>query len=157
MYYNNDTGPSGVIVVICKSKKITMQTPWVRVVWAGVLSSMLLACQQTPPTLFEQLSSSQSHVTFANSLTPTEQLNGFTFTNFYNGGGVAVGDVNNDGFTDVFFTGNQVSCRLYLNQGKQTNDGFSFDDITEAAGLTTDRWCSGAVMTDVNQDGWLDI
>ncbi len=130
---------------------------WVRVVWASVLSSILLACQQAPATLFEQISSSQTHITFANSLTPSEQLNGFTFTNFYNGGGVAVGDVNNDGFTDVFFTGNQVSCHLYLNQGKQTNDGFSFDDITEKAGLTTNRWCSGAVMTDVNQDGWLDI
>lgn len=134
-----------------------MQVRWLRVVWASALSSVLLACNRVPAPLFEQLSSSQSHITFANSLTPSEQLNGFTFTNFYNGGGVAVGDVNNDGFTDVFFTGNQVSCSLYLNQGKQTNDGFSFDDITEAAGLTTNRWCSGAVMTDINQDGWLDI
>ncbi len=96
-------------------------------------------------------------MTFANNLTPTDKLNGFTFTNFYNGGGVAVGDVNNDGFPDVFFTGNQVSCRLYLNEGAKGNNAFAFDDITEAAGLTTDRWCSGVVMTDVNQDGWLDI
>ncbi|WP_229369972.1 VCBS repeat-containing protein [Fibrivirga algicola] len=134
-----------------------MQLSWLRAIWAILMGGMLLACNRAPDTLFEQLSSNQTHITFANSLTPSDQLNGFTFTNFYNGGGVAVGDVDNDGFTDVFFTGNQVSCRLYLNQGKQTNDGFSFADITEAAGLTTNRWCSGAVMTDINQDGWLDI
>ena len=122
-----------------------------------LMSSLLGACHSSTPTLFEQLPGSQTHVTFANSLTPSEKLNGFTFTNFYNGGGVAVGDVNNDGFADVFFTGNQVSCRLYLNEGSQENNAFVFDDITEAAGLTTDRWCSGVVMTDINQDGWLDI
>ncbi|WP_420148029.1 VCBS repeat-containing protein [Spirosoma sp.] len=122
-----------------------------------LVGSGLNACQTSTPTLFEQLSSSQTHITFSNTLTPSEALNGFTFTNFYNGGGVGVGDVNNDGFADVFFTGNQVSCRLYLNQGNQTKDAFSFDDITESAGLTTDRWCSGVAMTDINQDGWLDI
>ncbi|WP_018619166.1 VCBS repeat-containing protein [Spirosoma luteum] len=121
------------------------------------MSSLLGACHPSTPTLFEQLPGSQTHVTFANNLTPGEKLNGFTFTNFYNGGGVAVGDVNNDGFADVFFTGNQVSCRLYLNEGSQENNAFVFNDITEAAGLTTDRWCSGVVMTDINQDGWLDI
>lgn len=129
---------------------------WLRLACIGVLSSGLLTCQRAAPTLFEQLPGSQTHVTFANNLTPSEQLNGFTFTNFYNGGGVGVGDVNNDGFADVFFTGNQVSCRLYLNAGK-TDEGFSFSDITESAGLTTDRWCSGVTMTDINQDGWLDL
>lgn len=123
----------------------------------ALMGSLLGACHPAAPTLFEQLPGSRTHVTFANNLTPTDKLNGFTFTNFYNGGGVAVGDVNNDGFADVFFTGNQVSCRLYLNEGKPGKDAFAFDDITEAAGLTTDRWCSGVVMTDINQDGWLDI
>ncbi|QJD80344.1 VCBS repeat-containing protein [Spirosoma rhododendri] len=132
--------------------------------WLCVLSSVLMACSKPlpdmlgwgTPTLFEQLPSRQTNITFANTLTSTEQLNGFTFTNFYNGGGVAVGDVDNDGFTDVFFTGNQTTCRLYLNKGK-TGSAFTFDDITESAGLTTNRWCSGVVMADVNQDGWLDI
>ena len=122
-----------------------------------LVSVVLSACHQSSGTLFEQLSGSQTHITFANNLTPSEKLNGFTFTNFYNGGGVAVGDVNNDGFADVFFTGNQVSCRLYLNEGSNESKAFAFDDITESAGLTTDRWCSGVVMTDINQDGWLDI
>ncbi|GAB4022907.1 VCBS repeat-containing protein [Spirosoma migulaei] len=134
-----------------------MQKMWLQVIWIGSLSSLLTACQQSAPTLFEQLPSTQTHITFANSLTPTEQLNGFTFTNFYNGGGVGIGDFNNDGFPDVFFTGNQVSSRLYLNQGKQSKDTFEFADITESAGLTTDRWCSGVVVTDINQDGWLDL
>jgi hypothetical protein len=125
--------------------------------YIALMSSLLGACHPSTPTLFELLPGSQTHVTFANKLTPSEKLNGFTFTNFYNGGGVAVGDVNNDGYADVFFTGNQVSCRLYLNGGRQNEDAFAFDDITELAGLTTDRWCSGVVMTDINQDGWLDI
>ena len=133
-----------------------MQMRWIKTIGVGVLSGFLTACQQDTPTLFESLPSSQTHVTFTNALTPTEQLNGFTFTNFYNGGGVGIGDFNNDGFPDVFFTGNQVSCRLYLNQGKK-GEGFAFDDITETAGLTTSRWCSGVVVTDINQDGWLDM
>ncbi|GAB3688671.1 VCBS repeat-containing protein [Spirosoma flavus] len=116
-----------------------------------------MGCQQTGSTRFERLSSDHTHVTFNNALTPTEGLNGFTFTNFYNGGGVGVGDVNNDGLTDLFFTGNQVSCRLYLNRGGQDKDAFQFEDITQSAGLTTDRWCSGVTLVDVNQDGWLDI
>src|SRR5438105_4462855 len=129
-----------------------MQKMWLRIIWIGMLTSVIAACHRSAPTLFEQLPSTHTHITFANSLTPSEQLNGFTFTNFYNGGGVGIGDFNNDGFPDVFFTGNQVSCRLYLNQGKKPNDGFTFDDITESAGLTTDRWCSGVVVTDINQD-----
>ncbi|GAB3882266.1 VCBS repeat-containing protein [Spirosoma agri] len=134
-----------------------MQTKWLRVIGIGWLACTLMACQQPAPTLFEQLPSDKTHITFTNSLTPSEPLNGFTFTNFYNGGGVGIGDFNRDGFQDVLFTGNQVSCRLYLNQGKQTNDAFTFEDITESAGLTTNRWCSGVVVTDINQDGWPDI
>ncbi|MVM28483.1 RNA-binding protein [Spirosoma sp. HMF4905] len=134
-----------------------MRRLWTGSIWIGLLSSLLMACQQTSPTRFERLSSDHTHVTFTNALTPSEQLNGFTFTNFYNGGGVGVGDVNNDGFTDLIFTGNQVSCQLYLNQGKQGTDAFQFEDITQTAGLTTNRWCSGVSMIDINQDGWLDV
>lgn len=123
----------------------------------GIVASSLLACHHSIPTRFERLSSDHTHVTFTNALTPTERLNGFTFTNFYNGGGVGVGDVNNDGLMDLVFTGNQVSCRLYLNQGKQREKALSFEDITQSAGLTTDRWCSGVAMVDINQDGWLDM
>ena len=134
-----------------------MKIDWRGGYWLIASSVVLGACRQSPGTLFEQLPVGQTHITFANNLTPSEKLNGFTFTNFYNGGGVGIGDFDNDGFPDVFFTGNQVSSRLYLNQGKQNDDGFTFEDITESAGLTTSRWCSGVVVTDINQDGWADM
>lgn len=123
----------------------------------AVTAGTLITCHRPAPTRFEQLPASHTHISFANTLTPTDALNGFTFTNFYNGGGVGIGDFNRDGFPDVFFTGNQVSCRLYLNQGSQPGGSFAFNDVTEAAGLTTSRWCTGVVVTDINQDGWPDL
>ncbi|MBD2752350.1 VCBS repeat-containing protein [Spirosoma validum] len=121
------------------------------------LSLLVAACHKPQAKRFDLLPSSQTGVTFANTLTQTDQLNAFTFTNFYNGGGVGVGDVNNDGKPDVFFGGNQVSCRLYLNQIDSTNHSWKFDDITESAGVSTNRWCTGVSMVDLNGDGWLDI
>ncbi|GAB3925063.1 VCBS repeat-containing protein [Larkinella terrae] len=116
-----------------------------------------MACQQSEPTLFEQLPGEKTGITFANTLKQTDPLNAFTFTNFYNGGGVGIGDVNNDGRPDVFFGGNQVSCRLYLNRIDPATHEWKFEDVTEVAGLTTNRWCTGVSMADVNGDGWLDI
>ena len=82
-------------------------------------------------------------------------MNVVTFTNIYNGGGVGVADFNNDGKPDLFFTGNMVSCRMYLNQSE---DGqIQFLDITKAAGITTDRWCTGVAIADINDDGWPDM
>ncbi len=102
-------------------------------------------------TLF--IKADNSGISFANTLTPTEDLNTYVFRNFYNGGGVAIGDLNNDGHTDVFLTGNQVSSRLFLNHGDAT-----FYDATTAAGLATDEaWTTGVSMADVDGDGWLDI
>ncbi|GAB3890694.1 VCBS repeat-containing protein [Larkinella knui] len=122
-----------------------------------LLTVLCTACRQSEPPLFEQLPSGKTGITFANNLQPTDQLNAFSFTNFYNGGGVGVGDVDNDGKPDVFFGGNQVSCRLYLNRIDSTTHQWKFEDVTEAAGLTTNRWCTGISMADVNGDGWLDI
>ncbi|UFH53801.1 VCBS repeat-containing protein [Spirosoma sp. KNUC1025] len=129
------------------------------VFWYGVFLglSLLTACQQSATTRFEAISSSQTGVTFANTLTQTDKLNAFTFTNFYNGGGVGVGDVNNDGKPDIFFGGNQVSSRLYLNRIDSTTNSWKFEDITESAGVSTNRWCTGISMVDLNGDGWLDI
>ncbi len=103
-------------------------------------------------SLFELLPSSMTGVEFSNDITENDSLNLVDFYYIYNGGGVATGDVNNDGLTDIFFTGNQVSCRLYLNQGN-----FKFKDITQEAGLVTSQWATGVSMVDLNGDGWLDI
>ena len=84
-------------------------------------------------TLFKLLSSEESGVDFVNQLDYTEELNTYTFKNFYNGGGVGLGDFNKDGFLDIFLSGNLVTNKLYLNKGKlpSGNAGFHFEDITE--------------------------
>ena len=111
----------------------------------------LFACDPTAP-LFRQVSSSQSGITFFNTIVESDSFNVIDYTYLYNGGGVGVGDVNNDGLDDIFFAGNQVSSRLYLNQGNLT-----FQDITQSSGVETKRWATGVAMVDINQDGWLDI
>jgi hypothetical protein len=103
--------------------------------------------------IFKVLVSAQTGITFSNNLTENDSLNYFTYSYIYMGGGVATGDVNNDGLVDIYFTGNQVSNKLYLNKGDM-----QFEDITEKAGVSgDDRWYTGVTMADVNGDGFLDI
>jgi hypothetical protein len=102
--------------------------------------------------VFKLLSPSETGVAFANTITTSDSLNVQTDPYVYNGAGVAVGDIDNDGLPDIFFSGNMVSSRLYLNKGQMR-----FDDITERAGVTTRRWATGATMVDINNDGYLDI
>ena len=102
--------------------------------------------------LFELVSSERTGVTFANTITSSDAHNVQTDPYIWNGGGVAVGDIDNDGKPDLFFSGNMVSSRLYLNKG-----GLRFDDITDTAKIGTTRWATGATMVDINNDGWLDI
>jgi hypothetical protein len=103
--------------------------------------------------LFQQLPADSTHILFANQLTYDDQFNIFTYRNYYNGGGVALGDINNDGLIDVFFTANMLPNKLYLNKGN-----FQFEDITEKSGiLKKAKWSTGVSMADVNGDGFLDI
>jgi hypothetical protein len=104
-------------------------------------------------TLFQQISSSHSGITFNNLITENDIINPLDVVNIYNGGGVGVGDFNNDGLQDLYFTGNLVSSRLYLNKGD-----FKFDDITDAAGVSgMGRWGRGVAVVDINNDGLMDI
>ncbi len=119
----------------------------------GVFAILMMGCgTRDSDKLFELLPSSATNVTFSNLLTETDSFNVLTFEYIYNGAGVGVGDVNNDGLSDIFFAGNMVSSKLYLNQGN-----FEFKDITVAAKVNTNVWCTGVAMVDINQDGLLDI
>lgn len=103
--------------------------------------------------LFSLLPSAQTGITFNNKVIDTKDFNVFKYRNFYNGGGVAIGDINNDGLPDIFFTSNQQKNKLYLNNGN-----WKFEDITEKAGVGgIHKWHTGVTMVDINGDGWLDI
>jgi len=104
--------------------------------------------------LFTRLPSSATNIKFENNLPQREQLNILYYLYYYEGGGVAIGDINNDGLPDIYFTANsRGNNKLYLNKGN-----FKFEDITERAGVGgSSDWCSGVTMADVNGDGWLDI
>jgi len=103
--------------------------------------------------LFRLLSSKESGIDFNNTIEDTKKDNILIYSNFYGGAGVGVGDINNDGLPDIFFAGNQVPDRLYLNMGE-----LKFKDITKEAGIIDNGgWSSGVVMADVNGDGWIDI
>jgi enediyne biosynthesis protein E4 len=109
------------------------------------------SCNKKSDTLFELRT--DTGIQFNNLIIESDTFNILTDEYIFNGGGVAVGDFNNDGFPDLYFTGNQVSNKLYLNKGK-----FRFEDVTESSGTAaTDRWSTGVTVVDINGDGWLDI
>ncbi len=104
-------------------------------------------------TLFTLLPADQTGIHFSNTITESDTMNILTQEYIYNGGGVGIGDFNNDGLPDVYFTGNMVPNKLYLNKGD-----LKFEDVTGQAGVDGEgKWCSGVVVVDINQDGWLDL
>ncbi len=131
-----------------------MKSPLMRLPLIATLCLLLGCTSQTDTdTLFYLHDSAQSGISFSNQLFPSPDLNIITFEYFNNGAGVALGDVDRDGWTDVFFTGNMTNAALYRNKGS-----FTFEDITENAGIDTQgRWATGVHMVDLNEDGWLDI
>src|SRR6266550_1729096 len=119
----------------------------------GMLLLAVAGCgRESAPPRFTLLSPAQTGVTFANTITTNDSFNIQKDVYIYNGAGVAAGDIDNDGLPDLFFSGNMVSSRLYRNK-----DNMQFEDITERAGVKTNRWCTGATMVDINNDGYLDI
>ncbi len=120
-----------------------------------LITAILSSCgsNESASTLFQKLDPSQTHINFINKLSYDDKFNIYTYRNFYNGGGVAIGDINNDGLPDIFFTANMLPNRLYLNKGN-----FQFEDITGKAGIgKKGKWSTGVSMADVNGDGFLDI
>lgn len=119
----------------------------------GLASLLLIGCSKKEGQLFEKLSSSESNITFNNQLLDSKNISILDYLYYYNGGGVALGDINNDGLVDIYFTSNQGKNKLYLNKGAN-----KFEDITAKAGVEGQSdWNSGTVMADVNGDGFLDI
>ncbi|MDN3643530.1 FG-GAP-like repeat-containing protein [Lutimonas halocynthiae] len=117
---------------------------------------LIISCQtsdQPSKKLFQLLDVNKTNINFSNDLTETDSLNYMSFAYMYMGGGVSAGDINNDGLIDLYFSGNMVPNKLYLNKGD-----LNFEDITESANVAGDnRWFTGVTMADVNNDGLLDI
>jgi len=105
------------------------------------------------PTLFSLLSPEETGIDFINEVVNEKDFNVFKYRNFYNGGGIAIGDINNDGLPDVYLTSNRLKNKLYLNKGD-----FKFEDISESSNTIGNKpWSTGVVMVDINADGLLDI
>ena len=117
-----------------------------------LFSTVYMSCKHDT-NLFHEVSSENSGVHFNNTIVENDSINPIDVTNIYNGGGVGIGDFNNDGLQDIYFTGSLVSNKLYLNKGKM-----QFGDITNEAGVTGDgKWCRGVAVVDINNDGWMDM
>ena len=144
-----EKSPAGLC---CQAGDFIYISPMRYFLWLTGLLLLALASCTSKPKRFERLTASQTGIDFANTITESDSLNVLEFEYIYNGGGVGVGDFNGDGLQDVFFAGNQVSSRLYLNKGN-----FKFEDITIPAGVSTKFWCTGVAVADIDQDGRQDI
>jgi enediyne biosynthesis protein E4 len=125
----------------------------IRVFFFFIAFSVFVSCSHDKDTLFKLVSPEDSGIDFVNSVQEKDTINILTVQYMYHGGAVAIGDFNNDSLSDIFFSGNMVPNRLYLNRGQM-----KFEDVTEESGIGgINKWNSGVALADVNADGWLDI
>ncbi|WP_426295118.1 FG-GAP-like repeat-containing protein [Dyadobacter endophyticus] len=119
---------------------------------SGAIVLMSFSCKRNGK-LFQLVSPEHSGIDFNNKIVENDSINPINLINIYNGGGVGIGDFNNDGLQDIYFTGNMVSNKLYLNKGEM-----QFEDVTDRAGVGGNgKWCRGVAVVDINNDGWLDM
>ncbi|ULQ51740.1 FG-GAP-like repeat-containing protein [Flavihumibacter fluvii] len=124
-----------------------------RIVTFILINGLLVTSCRQNNHLFHPVSPDHSGIRFNNKIVESDSLNPIDVTNIYNGGGVGIGDFNNDGLQDVYLAGNMVSSRLYLNKGK-----LQFEEITDKAGVSGNgRWCKGVSTVDINNDGRMDL
>jgi enediyne biosynthesis protein E4 len=123
---------------------------------ALLFSSLLWSCSNE--TVFTKLPAEETNITFSNRITELDTMNVLTFEYVHNGGGVALGDFNNDNLVDIYFTGNQVDNKLYLNKGDLKGASLRFEDVSKKANVEAKgKWCSGVALVDINNDKLLDI
>lgn len=120
--------------------------------YAAFISFCFIACKQKQP-LFQEVKPDKSSIHFNNEIKEDAELNVMTYEYIYNGGAVGIGDFNNDSLPDIYFTGNRVANKLYINRGNMR-----FEDITDSAGVAGNgKWCKGVSVVDINNDGLMDI
>jgi len=125
----------------------------IRLLLCFFLGMSVISCNHHPDTLFKLIPSSYSGIHFNNEIIENDSMNPIKALNIYNGGGIGIGDFNNDGLQDIYFVGNMVPNKLYLNKGK-----LKFEDITKEARVDGEgRWSKGVSVVDINNDGWMDI
>ena len=135
-------------------KKLNFMKQLIKPIFLVISTLLVLSCNfDSNIPLFELKENHQLGIEFSNDLAYSDEFNVYKYRNFYNGGGVAIGDINNDGLMDIYFTSNQKENKLFLNEG-----GFSFKDITVTAGVGGSKaWSTGVSMVDINADGFIDI